>query len=74
MRKLAFTILTCTLLLGITSCGADQQASSTPIDSTNLNGTAPATYGTAQDSTYPKYEGQDDSGRRANTTSEADSM
>jgi hypothetical protein len=74
MRKLVFPTLACALLIGITSCGSDQQASSTPIDSTNLHGTAPATYGSAQDSTYPKYEGQDDSGRRANTSSEADSM
>jgi len=56
------------------SCGdLDNQGSSTPIDSTNLTGEAPAQYGPVSDTTYPKYEGQDDEGLRANTASSEDS-
>lgn len=54
--------------------GTAEQGSSTPIDSTNLHGTAPATYSDApNDTMYPKYEGQGDDGLRANTASSEDS-
>jgi hypothetical protein len=49
---------------------------STPIDSTNINGTAPATYGAdnPDNMNSPRYEGRDDSTAAANTMSAADSM
>jgi|GEM_PF-1298772 len=38
--------LSLSILLAFSSCGAgEEQGHSTPIDSTNVNGTAPATYG-----------------------------
>ena len=50
--------------------------SSTPIDSTNLEGTAPATYGADDpaDPDAPRYDGRFDTSIRANTSSEADSI
>lgn len=62
-------------IISVSACNdPDGQGSSTPIDTTNIRGTAPATYGDApNDTTYPKYEGQEDEGLRANTASSEDS-
>lgn len=76
MKKLQYLILACSVGLTFSSCAdPGERGSSTPIDSTNLNGTAPATYGaTPADTVHPKYEGQSDSGLRANNASAEDSM
>lgn len=56
------------------SCGNSEEGSSTPVDSTNMYGTAPATYGD-DTSNYPVYEGNMDTSDRlpANTASGEDS-
>ena len=75
MKTIQYLLAAAAITIIAAACtDADNQGSSTPIDSTNLHGTAPATYGPAADSTYPKYEGQDDEGLRANTASSEDSM
>jgi hypothetical protein len=76
MKTLQYLLLVVVLTIAATACtDLDNQGSSTPIDSTNLNGTAPATYGPASvDTVYPRYEGQNDDGLRANTASSEDSM
>lgn len=66
------------MLALVTACGSnpDNKASSTPIDSTNLNGEAPVTYGPTDPASpdSPRYQGAYDTGARANTLSGADSQ
>jgi hypothetical protein len=73
--KLIPTLLLATIVSFATaSCGNTEEGSSTPIDSTNLHGTAPATYGD-DTSNHPVYEGNMDTTDRlpANTASSEDS-
>ncbi|RYE22892.1 MAG: hypothetical protein EOP51_12110 [Sphingobacteriales bacterium] len=79
MNRLKYSILAVGLLIGAASCAGnnpENNASSTPIDSTNVNGTAPATYGAdnpAQPDS-PKYEGGANAAdAKANTRSSEDS-
>ncbi len=78
MKTIQYLLLAAFLSVAVCSCvDDDEQGSSTPIDSTNLNGTAPAEYKastTASDTAYPRYEGQYDSGLRANTASTEDTV
>ncbi|WP_276131685.1 hypothetical protein [Polluticoccus soli] len=66
------------LALGLVtaSCGNDtEDGSSTPIDTTNVHGTAPATY-SPEDPAHPNapvYEGNLDTGLQSNTMSAEDS-
>lgn len=77
MKKTAF-ILVLPAILAFASCGngtKDTVPGSTPIDSTNINGTAPATYN-AQDPAMPdspRSQGATESGLRANTANSEDS-
>ncbi|MBN9482032.1 MAG: hypothetical protein BGO70_15790 [Bacteroidetes bacterium 43-93] len=77
MKKTAIICLF-PLAIAFASCGnstKDNVPGSTPIDSTNLNGTAPATYD-AQDPAMPdspRSQGANESGLRANTASSEDS-
>ena len=77
MRNLKYSILALAFIIGAASCGSDNpenNASSTPIDSTNLYGTAPATYG-ADDPASPesqKYQRNTERGNHANTNSSED--
>ncbi len=61
----------------LASCGTSPEntGSSTPVDSTNLNGTAPATYGAHDpaDADSSRAQGVADTGLRANTASSQDS-
>jgi hypothetical protein len=64
--------------LGIiaSSCGnTEEEGSSTSIDSSNVHGTAPATYGTGDPANPqpPVYEGNLDTGLQSNTMSAEDS-
>lgn len=64
-------------LFALASCGTSPEntGSSTPIDSTNINGDAPATYGAA-DPANPdssRAQGANDTGLRANTAGSQDS-
>lgn len=72
IKRLALVIF-----LGITAaaCGNNDNnnANSTPIDSTNITGAAPATYGT-DSMNSPAYQGGNDTGMRANTMSREDSI
>lgn len=54
----------------------DKQGNSTSIDSSNIHGTAPATYGgdNPANPDPPRYEGQFDTGMQSNTMSSEDSM
>jgi hypothetical protein len=65
------------IALSIASCGgqSEDQASNTPIDSTTLNGTAPAEYGPNDptDPNFGKSQGQADTGVRAGNGTVADS-
>ena len=58
---------TATLLLFLVSCGekTEESAVSTPIDSTNINGTAPVEYEVKGDTT--KMLPQEEDGLKANT-------
>lgn len=74
MKRLLIIALTITTIFAA-SCGDDSESiSSTPIDSTNLHGTAPASYeaDNPDAAQHPKYEGQYDTGMRAGTVSSAD--
>ena len=70
--KLSTLVPFCSFALFAISCDNPEvhNGSSTPIDSTNIHGTAPATYGADDPNApeHPRYEGRFDSGRRANTT------
>ena len=73
MKRILQVMLCITLLSA--SCGdPDNSGSSTPIDSTNQYGTAPAEYG-PDDPTEDEeqYQGIEDSGLRVNTVSGQDS-
>lgn len=70
--RLTLCLLTASLLLG--SCGNEEnEGTSTPIDSTNVHGTAPARYGADDPDEGTRYEGADDTGLRRNTISSQDS-
>ena len=47
MKAIKISLIAACVSVLVTSCGNDaaNKVSSTPIDSTNVNGTAPATYG-----------------------------
>lgn len=72
--KRTLHVLACVALL-LASCGdPDDSGTSTPVDSTNQYGTAPAEYGPddpTKDET--RYQGAEDSGLRTNTVSGQDS-
>ncbi len=71
MRKQLFSVLVAAACLtAITSCGdnIDNSATSTPIDSTNINGTAPVEYGAKSD-TGNMLPAESD-GLKANTDSQ----
>lgn len=74
MKKLTLML---TIAAFITACNnrPENNGSSTPIDSSNVNGTAGAQYGADNPAApaSPKNEGSNDSGLRANTASSADS-
>lgn len=76
MRKITLVAIA-TLAVIITSCGSNPEntVSSTPIDSTNLNGEAPVKYGPVDPANpdSPRYQGAHDTGLRINTMSSADS-
>lgn len=70
--KLTLRLLAALILLG--SCGNEEnEGTSTPIDSTNVHGTAPARYGADNPEEGTRYEGADDTGLRSNTISSQDS-
>ena len=79
MKKLKYAILAMVILLGAASCSSGNKgnnASSTPIDSTNASGAAPAVYG-ADDPANPdsaRNQGSFEEGNRVNTTSSEDTM
>jgi hypothetical protein len=72
LKQLAFCLF---LGFAATSCNNTGEGSSTPIDSTNLEGTAPATYGPGDPANpdYPVNEGSMDTTLKANTMSSEDS-
>lgn len=73
MKRLTYI---CLLSFALFSCNnAEEKGSSTPIDTTNLQGTAPATYGADDPATQeaPVYEGNMDTSLKANTASSEDS-
>ena len=78
MKTIQYLLLAAFLSVAVCSCVDDaEQGSSTPIDSTNLNGTAPTEYkasNVANDTAYPRYQGRYDTGLRANTASTEDSV
>ena len=78
MKHLKLNILAFAAMAALVSCGnnPDNTAGSTPIDSTNISGEAPAQFGPHDPAnpTPPVYEGSTDSGLRANTASKEDSM
>ena len=45
MKTIKYIAVICGVSLFLVSCNDNNPGSSTPIDSTNVNGTAPATYG-----------------------------
>ena len=77
MKKVKYSILAIGLLIGAASCtgsNPDNNASSTPVDSTNASGAAPVTYG-ADDPAAPdsaKYQGSNETGNKVNTASSED--
>lgn len=76
MKKTKLIVLGA-LVVFLAACGTnpDNKGSSTPIDSTNLTGEAPAQYGPTNpaDPEPPRYEGANDTGLRVNTASSEDS-
>ncbi|MBS1772607.1 MAG: hypothetical protein JST82_07095 [Bacteroidetes bacterium] len=77
MKKTILYVALSTMLF-VLSCGnnPDNHGSSTPIDSTNLNGTAPVQYG-AQDPANPdspRNQGAFDKDPKANTLNHDDSV
>lgn len=75
MKKLFSSVFVITAIL-ISSCNnREEQVSNTPIDSTTLNGTAPAEYkpNDPTDPNFPKSQGQADTGVRAGNGTAADS-
>lgn len=79
MKKLKYSIFALAILLGTAACSSDannNNGSSTPIDSTNSSGAAPATYG-ADDPAEPdsaRYQGSFEDGHKVNTTSSEDTL
>lgn len=75
MKKVVFAA---SFALLTTACGnnPENNASSTPIDSSNVHGTPGAQYGPDNPAAAnaPKYEGSTDTGLRANTVSSEDSL
>ena len=73
LKQIAFCLALS--IIAVSCVSRDEQGSSTSIDSTNLHGTAPATYG-ADDPANPSppvYEGNLDTGLQPNTMSSEDS-
>ena len=77
MKKTTFALVAA-LAMCLASCGSNPEnsVSSTPIDSTNVNGTAPVQYGPVDPASpdSPRYQGAFDTGARANTLSHQDSV
>jgi hypothetical protein len=77
MKKLSLIISSIILAAGITACtnNPDKMGSSTPIDSSNVNGAPGATYGPDNPASPnpPRYEGQYDTGLQPNTMNSQDS-
>jgi hypothetical protein len=76
MKRLTYLAITSLLVsCSIISCNNTEDGSSTPIDSTNLHGTAPATYNEDDPANpdHPVYEGSTDTTLKANTISSEDS-
>lgn len=75
MKQLLIAVLISSTLLAASCTDDSTDAGSVPIDSTNLNGTAPASYDAQNPdgADYPRYQGRWDTGAAANTTTEADS-
>ena len=68
--KIIASILLLSATVAFASCGSDpdNNAKSTHVDSTNVNGTAPVQYGADNPAdTSARYDESDDTGRRANT-------
>ena len=79
MKKLKNGLLAFAVLFALASCGDNPEnhnASSTPIDSTNLTGEAPVQYGADNPAVpdSPKTQGAHEEGIRANNASSEDSM
>lgn len=74
MKKLAL-ILSVSAFIAACNAKPENNGSSTPIDSSNVNGTAGAKYGPDNPAAPapPRNEGSNDSGLRANTASSEDS-
>jgi len=71
MSDIKITVLLLSIILLATSCGSNgaNQGTSTPIDSTNVKGSAPATYGgnnPANDQTDTNKTNINDTGTKAN--------
>jgi hypothetical protein len=75
MRSIKLPALIIFLSIAAAACGNNHEAegNSTPIDSTNINGAAPATYGTDSQKS-PVYQGGNDTGMRSNNMSREDSI
>ena len=79
MEKLRNGILAMIILIGAAACNGDNKgnnASSTPIDSTNATGAAPAVYGADDPANpdSPRNQGSFEKGNRVNTASSEDTM
>jgi hypothetical protein len=79
MKKLTHGLLAFTIMFAMASCGDNPEvsnASSTPVDSTNLTGAAPVEYGADNPAVpdSPKTQGAHEEGIRANNASSEDSM
>lgn len=78
MKKLILSagLAICTSAFIACNNNPDNVGSSNPIDSTNLHGAAPATYGgeNPESPDPPPYEGQYDTGMQPNTMSSQDSI
>jgi hypothetical protein len=79
MKKLTHGLLAFAMAIAIVSCGDNPEninASSTPIDSTNITGAAPVEYGADNPAVpdSPKSQGAYEEGIRANNASSEDSM
>lgn len=79
MKKFTHGVAVIAMMLAMASCGNNPEvtnASSTPVDSTNLTGAAPVEYG-ADNPAAPdsqKTQGTHEEGIRANNASSEDSM
>lgn len=75
LKFLALAVVATAFLASCDSNNPDNAGESTPVDSTNLNGTAPATYGAENpaNATEQPHDGYDTT-LRANTASSEDSL